>query len=283
LAPDYRAATFALCLRATQDPQVIYAQVLPQGKDASARFAFLEFLAANADYENSLRIWEQMIAGPDPSPNLASVKPFLDFLIAKNQMRAASTVWGDLQRTRLIPPAPVAVAGNLLRDGSFEAQPLNFGFAWHTSDSPDLILDFSEPSVHAGGKCLRIEFALGRDGNYDLLSQVVLIQPNTQYELTAYVRSENLTSDSGPRLRVEEMGCGDCEVRTSAPTLGTTSWHPIHVRFLTHPQTQAVRVSFWRSPGKVPPREILGTVWLDNVSLRSAEASGPDVAQGRPR
>jgi hypothetical protein len=262
---------------------VIFAQVIPHGKDASIRFAFLEFLNTDADYENSLRIWEQMISGPDPSPDLASVKPFLDFLIAKNQMQAASTVWGELQHAGLIPPAPVSVAGNLLRDGRFAAPPLNLGFAWHTSDSPDLILDFSDPTAHAGGKCLRIEFPVGQNGNYDLLSQVVLIQPNTWYELSAYVRSENLTSDSGPRLRVEEMGCGDCEVRTSQPTLGTTSWHPVHVRFLTHPQTQAVRVSFWRPPGKMPPREILGTVWLDDVSLRSAEAAGSDVAQGRPR
>jgi tetratricopeptide (TPR) repeat protein len=283
LNTDYRDSIFLECLRATRYPQAIYAHVVPQGKDASVRFAFLVFLAANADYENATRIWEQMFSGPDRTPNLLLLKPFLDFLIEKNQIQDASMVWSDLEHAGAIPPGPGLDAGNLLRDGSFEAQPLNLGFDWHTSDSPNLVYDFSDPSAYEGGKCLRIDFAVGRNAEYNLLGQVVLIKPNTQYQLRAYVRSETLTSDSGPRLRVEEMGCGSCEVRTSDPVLGTTGWHPIDVSILTHAQTQAVRVSLWRSPGKMPPRDITGTVWLDDVRLRPVEAPGPDMLQGRPR
>jgi tetratricopeptide (TPR) repeat protein len=283
LDPSYLEPTFRLCLRATRDPQAIYTEVVPDGKDASARFAFLMFLSSIADYESAMRIWGQMISGPDHSPNLSMVKPFLDFLIDHNQIQDAGAVWNDLQHAGVIPPDPHSPSANLLYDGSFEGPLLNTGFDWRTDDSPELVFDFSDPSAYKGARCLRIDFAVGRNGDYDLVNQVVRIKPNTRYQVTAYVRSDNLTSDSGPRLRVVEMGCGDCAARTSDATVGTTRWHPIEVAFMTQPQTQAVRVSFWRPPDQMGHRDITGRVWLDDVTLRPVEASGFDMNQERTR
>ena len=73
LDPHYLDATVKLCLRATQDPQAIFAGVVPQGKDPSARFGYLMILASNGDYESAMRIWGQMISGLDRSPKLSSV------------------------------------------------------------------------------------------------------------------------------------------------------------------------------------------------------------------
>ena len=276
LAPDYLDATVKLCLRATHDPQAVYTEIVPQGKDASARFAFLRVLASNGDYESAMRIWGQMISGPDRSPQLSKVKPFLDFLLDHNQIEDAATVWNDLQNAGVIPPAPPQ-STNLLYNGSFDRPLLNTGFDWRTNASPALVFDFSDRSAYKGGKCLRVDFVVGQNADYDLVNQVVRLKPNTQYQLTAYVRSDNITSASGPRLRVVEMGCGDCMVRTSEPTVGTTPWHPIDVKFTTQPQTQAVKISFWRPQNQPYPGDITGTVWLDEVTLRAVEASGPDV------
>jgi len=143
------------------------------------------------------------------------------------------------------------------------------------------VFDFSDPSAYQGAKCLRIDFAVGRNADYELLNQIVRIKPNTQYQLTAYVRSDNLTSDSGPRLRVVEMGCGDCAARTSDPTVGTTPWHQIDVEFMTQAQTQAVKISFWRPQNQPYPSDITGTVWLDNVTLRTVGASEPQMNRAR--
>ncbi|MGA2982885.1 MAG: hypothetical protein ABSG32_03670 [Terriglobia bacterium] len=282
LDTGYLDATFRLCLRATRDPQAIYTEVVPQGKDASARFAFLGFLSSTADYESAMRIWGKMLSGPDRSPNLSMVKPFLDSLIGHDQFQDAGTVWDDLQRTGAILPAPNREPRNLLYDGSLAGPPLNTGFAWHMNASPDLEYDFSDPSGFQGAKCLRINFAVGRNADYDLLDQVVLIKPKTRYQLTAYVRSDNLSSDSGPRLRMDELGCANCPTQTSDPTVGTTSWHPIGLEFMTQPQTQAVRVSFWRPQEQRYTGDITGTVWLDDLTLRTVEAPGPEVSQARP-
>lgn len=281
--PTYLEPTLRVCLRATRDPQTIYTEVVPQGKDPSGRFAFLMFLSNTADYENAMRIWGQMIAGPDPAPDLSIVAPFLDFLIDHNQIQDAGMVWNDLKRTGVIPPQQGAETGTLLYDGGFEDPPLNTGFDWRASDSSDLDFDFSDPSAYKGTKCLRVKFVVGRNANYELVNQVVLIKPNTRYQLTAYVRSDNLTSESGPRLRVLEMGCEGCTPRASDPTVGSTEWHPIQVAFMTQPQTQAVRISFWRPQDQVSHGDITGTVWLDDVTLRILESPISAVSQVRTR
>jgi len=283
MAPEYRDTTYSLCLRATRDPQAIYKEVVPHGQDASGRFAFLMFLSSTADYESAMRIWGQMISGPDRSPNLSMVKPFLDLLVDHNQIQDASAVWNDLERAGVIPPRPSSQTATLLYDGSFQGPLLNTGFGWRVSDSTDLVFDFSDPSAYKGPNCLRIDFAVGRNADYDLVYQVVPVKPNTRYELMAYVRSENITSDSGPRLRVVEMGCENCAARTSDPTVGTTSWHPIEVAFMPQPQTQAVRISFWRPQDQTYNSEITGMVWLDSVTLRAVEGPEPDGKQARAR
>jgi tetratricopeptide (TPR) repeat protein len=283
LDPEYIDPTFRLCMRATRDPEAIYTEVVPHGRDASVRFAFLIFLCSINDYDNAMRIWGQMIAGPDHSPNIALAKPFLDFLIDHNQMQNASVIWNDLQHAGVVPPASNSQSDNLLYDGGFERASLNTGFDWRVNDSPYLVFDFSDPSAYKGAKCVRIEFAVGQNGDDDLLNQVVMVKPSTPYQLTAYVRSESLTSGSGPRLRVAELDCGNCPLRTSDPTLGTTPWHPIDVAFLTGPQTQAVRVSFWRPQDEMYSRDITGTVWLDDVTLRAVAAPGSSVAEAGSR
>ncbi len=280
LDPEYLGNTFRLCLRATQDPLAIYREVVPHGKDANPRFAFLMQLASAADYEGAMGVWEQMISGPDHSPSLAAVKPFLDFLLDHDRIDDAGRVWDSLQHAGVIPPATVQ-SDNLLYDGGFEGPLLDTGFDWRSDDSPDLVFDFTDTSAYKGSRSLRIEFAVGTNSDYDLVNQIVRIKPDTSYELSAYVRSDNLTSDSGPRLRVVEVGCTDCPPRTSDPTVGTTPWHAVDVQFLTHPQTEAVRISFWRPQNQPYPHDITGTVWLNDVTLRRTEGSPLDSSRAR--
>lgn len=281
LSPDYLEPTFRLCLRATHDPELIYAQVLPHGRDAFGRFSFLNFLVSTGDYDDAMKIWGQMISGPDHAPNVALIKPFLDFLIDHERLQEAGTVWSDLQHVGAVPAATDPSANNLLYNGSFNQPPINTGFDWRISNSPDLVFDFSDTSAGRARKCVRIDFSVGRNANYELLSQVVRVEPSTAYQLTANVRSDSLTSESGPRLRVTELGCNNCNIPTSDDTQGTTPWHPIEVSFATHAQTQAVQVTFWRPEAPGALGDITGTVWLDDINLHAVAPAHPDPKLAR--
>jgi tetratricopeptide (TPR) repeat protein len=283
LDSQYLIMVYRLCFRATRDPQAIYDGIAADAPNPSIRFSYLQFLCSLADYEGAMKIWAEMISGPDPQPDPALVKPFLDLLMDHSQIDDAQEVWGDLQRASVIPPNPPPDAPNILYNSGFDRPPLNTGFDWHVSDSPDLDFDLADPTGYAGGKCVRIEFPVGRDAEYYLLSQVVRVQPNTRYQFSAQVRSDSLTSQSGPRLRADEIACADCAVRTSDPTVGSTSWHQVDLEFTTERQTQALRVSFWRPKEQNFSRDITGTVWLGELTLHAVETPRSAARQEMPR
>ena len=173
--PNYLDATFRLCLRATRDPQAIYTEVVPHGKDASARFAFLMFLSSIADYESAMRIWGQMISGPDRSPRLVAGKA-LPGLPHRPQSDSGCRHGLERPSARWSYPAgaPIASRRTFSMTGVLRGRASTPDLTGALSDSPDLVFDFSDPSAYQGAKCLRIDFAVGRNADYDLVNQVVL-------------------------------------------------------------------------------------------------------------
>ncbi len=73
-----------------------------------------------------------------------------------------------------------------------------------------------------------MEFTVSRNDQYVPLYELVPVAPNQVYLLTAYVRSQDITSDSGPRLQVQDP----FHFRGSWPT--THSSEPC---FLAKPRT----------------------------------------------
>lgn len=282
---DYWGQVFRLCLRATGDANQVFGEVVPQGNESSMRFTYLNFLESQGDYEGAMRIWERMITGTDRTPNIASLKEFLDFLLNHNRIQEASTVWHDLQQAGLVKEEVNVESDNLIFNGRFERQPLNTGFDWvyDSSEGSEVLYDFADLSAPQGRNCLKIDFPVGRNAEYDILRQVVLVKPNTRYQLTAQVRSEGLTSDSGPRFLVTDLGCRNCQVSSTDATLGTTPWHPVDTTFTTQAETDAVRIDFYRSAGRLPPREMSGTIWVADVKLEASENYGLGIVQNGPR
>ena len=159
-------------------------------------------------------------------------------------------------------------AGNLIFNGDFERDVLNAGFGWRTAPGAYLGFDFPSSGAYRGKRCFRLDFG-GRNEESEPLLQFVPVAPSQAYSLTAYVRSEDVTSDSGPRLRVLDPACPACLDVSSETTVGTTPWHALSLKFSTGAQTQVVRVSVRRPRGRTFPTEITGTFWLDAVTLKA--------------
>ena len=212
--------------------------------------------------------------GQSPIP-FASVEPYLDRLIGLGRIEEAVTVWGDLERLGTVSkPSEIEKFAaswrddNLVFNGDFEQFPMNAGFDWHWSGQLTyLAVDFSAPAAYHGARCLRIDFTVSRNQEYAPVYQIVPVLPNHAYRVEAYVRSEDITSDTGPSLRVSDTRQPGFLDAISDTTVGTTPWHAVRVYFSTGRNTNAVRLSLWRPLGRVFPTEITGSFWLDRVSL----------------
>ena len=130
-----------------------------------------------------------------------------------------------------------------------------------------MALTFSDPAAHSGSRALRIDFTVPRNSDYELAYQFVPVVPGRTYQLSAYVKSQAITSDSGPRLRVLDQNCAACLEVTTEGSSGTTDWHPVTTQFTTGPTTDLIRLSIWRPRGRSYPMEISGQAWFDDISL----------------
>ena len=273
LDPTYATGIWADLLTVLE-PDVIFQKVLANNNkiESTVEVGFVDFLSAQGENDAAYHIWTFVAANPRPFP-FSSVQSYLERLISTGRIEEATHVWQDLERRRTVKSPDADVKNNLVFNGGFEQSPLNAGFDWRTGSTTYLALDFAAPGAYEGARCLRVDFKVGRNDEYEPVYQIVPIQPNHIYSLNADVRSRDITSTSGPSLRVTDPQQRGFEDAISETTVGTTDWHPVNLSFSTGPETQSVQLSLWRPRGRVFPMNISGSFWLDAVTLECKDCT----------
>jgi hypothetical protein len=269
LGPSYSKPVFNLCLRTGVDPQTVERRVLPAANEPALLLEYAAFLVSQGQVATAKEVWNDAVA-KDRSLTFSAAGPYVDGLIRENEYSNAYQAWGDLERLGVIRNPHGGDATELVFNGGFEREPLNAGFDWHYDRLPYLQLDFADPDARQGHRCLRIGFTAPSNSEYIPVYEDVPTLANQRYLLTAFVRSEGLTSDSGPRLRVVDLAQPTALDASTEQTLGTTAWHQLQLRFVTGSNTQFVRVFIYRQRSRDFPAEISGAFWIDEVSLRAA-------------
>ena len=267
IAPDHGRDVFRICESAGYPTGQLEQAFIDAGPKVV--MAYVAYLAEHKP-DSGRQVWDDLVrkAGSGSFPlTLALVGPYVDRLLQLGDGQELQNVRLDLEKLKLLTNEPDA-EGNLVFNGSFEQPPANEGFDWRKTKEPYPIVDFTSGNAHGGKRCMRVDFTVGRNDTYLLVSQWLPLQPNSHYRLSAYVRSEGITSDSGPRLQIYDPLCRDCLDATSESTVGTTPWHEIHLDFATGQATRLGRLDVVRLPGRTFPRDITGTFWLDDVSLK---------------
>lgn len=251
------------------DPDMTWQHVISPGKDPRVKCDYLAFLSQNDRVDNAETYWKQMVASVRPS--FEDAKPYLQSLLQNRRYEEATGVWNDLLRQGMLNDGSMQ-PGNLVFNGSFEEPILNAGFDWNTSPAEFVSVNVSGSSAQSGKQSLMIDYTVPNNSDLESAYQLVSVSPNHKYVLSAYTRSEEITSDSGPRLRVQDAECPACLDVMTDMTLGTTEWHQLKLAFSTGPKTAFLRISVWRSRGRTYPMDINGRFWLDSVAL-SAQGS----------
>ncbi len=268
LDPSYAPATFHVCLGSLDDPQLILERVLPSGRDPRLKLAYLNFLLANGMADKAHQVWMEAVKAGTSFP-LPLASPYIEHLLALGRFEEAQGAWRDLEQLGVISNPGAGEEGNLVFNGDFEQTPLGVGFDWRNPSGPYIALDFADAGAHSGKHCLRIDFTVRRNEEYIPLYQFVPVASNQTYLLTAYVRSQDITSDSGPQLRVMDPVHQRGPNMMSETTIGTTPWHQISLKFCTGADTKIVQIAVMRVRSRAFPTEITGSFWLDTVALKS--------------
>jgi tetratricopeptide (TPR) repeat protein len=275
LGPTYAAPTFRLCFGTFGDPALVLESLLPKGTDPTIRLRFADYLSATDRPDAAYQVWRETEKESSALP-LSSVQPYLDRLLGQGRYEEAYAVWSDLVRDGVVPRPADGGRDNLIFNGGFEQAPLNAGFDWHLQSGPYATVGVARDQAYQGALSLRVDFTVPGNQGYEPAYQSVPVVSGQSYVLTAYVRTSEITSDSGPRLRVVDPDCPACLTVSTESATGTSSWHSVNVSLSAGTQTRVVRVSVWRPPSRTFPMDISGTFWLDDVSLHPVN---PDRAE----
>jgi hypothetical protein len=114
---------------------------------------------------------------------------------------------------------------------------------------------------------LRVTFDGSANLDFSHLVQFVPVHSQTRYRFVAYLRTEDLSTDSGVRFWIfDPRRPADLSILTPN-TVGTQAWTLTEADFTTGPRTHLVEIVLLRLRSQKFDNKIQGTVWVDDVSL----------------
>jgi hypothetical protein len=269
MSTEYAWPVFGLCTRVFADPAIIRDKVLPVQRDPTLKLSLADFLSMRGEFDSADSVWSE-IEATRTGFSFHLIQPYLQRSLDAGRIDQAERVWTGLKHLRVILDPKKESEENLVYDGGFDLTPLNAAFDWRFHKLPFVATDFHDLSGVEGTQCVRIDFTVARNDGVEPIFQLVPVRPSTSYVLTAKLRSSSITSDSGPRLRVEDPTCPVCLDTGTEGTVGTTPWHPVRLKFTTGSQTRLIRLSVWRPRSRAFPTQITGSLWVDDVSIKPA-------------
>jgi hypothetical protein len=261
--PKRSAEAFSRCWRVDPDVQAVLDGVIPP--DRAAYLDVIRDLVAADHLNEALTVWQRLVSfHPRTSP--ADVILLTDFLLQKDRFDDARRVWRDaLLLTDVVTGDP---PDSVLWDGGFESNVGGGGFAWtFPVVSPGVQPGLDRGQQHSGKQSLRLFFDGKHNPNFEVSSNVE-VRPETTYRLSAWVRTQALTSDEGVRFRIywfsDSHSSGSADSQDSR---GTQPWTRIEMPWTSGKDVHRARVSVLRNLSRGFDTRIQGTAWIDDISL----------------
>ena len=252
------------------DVRVLLDQVLP--KTAEGDWEALSFLVQAQEGAAALAVWNHLIGLHASIDRKTTLFAFIDMLVRQDRFDEAGSVWRQATAAEGTWP-PASPAGSLVFDGGFESDPSNGGFGWRQQDVPGADFDFDTEEKHSGSRAVRVIFDRTQNLSYEYLFQWVLVAPATRYRFRGFLRTDQISTDSGMRFEIiDPRRPKDLNVLTPNET-GTQPWTMEEVEFTTGAQTHLIRIALRRLPSTRLDNKINGTVWVDDVAVLPAGAS----------
>jgi Tetratricopeptide repeat len=247
---------------ANGDTQIFLGFVQPE-TDA-VRLTLAQYLAKKGSYSEAIAMFRAAGAASEDER-----KKFLQALLAAHQFKEAYEIWSLGHKEN---KGESLTGINTLTDPGFEGaiRPNEPGFGWQQPGAVEnvrILLDTNNPRT--GQRSLLIEFNGNSDPSSPVISQIILVEPDTRYELHFAAHTEKIVTGGLPQITVlEANGAGDSKLLTSVTLPAESgSWRDYSISFTTGKATQAIIINVNRQSCSSGPCPAFGQAWLDDFSL----------------
>lgn len=259
---------FALAERVTENKNIILDEMVP--KEAPILLGYLNYQSGEGDMAAAEQTWRELLASKVPF-ELPESFFYLEALIQKRQPEQLADAWTALAERFPEKAGSLHVAPNLVANGSFETDILNGGLDWRVVPAEGATVSIDAGDSVDGKRSLRIEFDGTRNVDYGQVLQYVLVRPNTRYQFHGYMRTDAITTDSGPRFQIFDA-CNFARMLGSTENaVGTSGWIERGLEFKTPGDTRLLLIRIARPASGKFDNKIRGTVWIDKVRLVAEE------------
>jgi tetratricopeptide (TPR) repeat protein len=200
------------------------------------------------------------LAGVDAEPDRQS---YLKETLAAKRFTEAYALWAIGQPVNSRDPLGVLIDPGFEQERNLD----EIGFGWRASKVASIALSLDTNNPKAGHSSFRVDFSGDSDPATEIISQLVLVAPNTHYQLRLFARSEELISGALPRLVVIDATSKETLGQTTAFAHPASGWQDYAIDFTTRELTTAVEITLQREPCIKSPCPIFGRLWLDDFTM----------------
>jgi tetratricopeptide (TPR) repeat protein len=264
--PTRGLEAFLVCRHFEPDFDVILDRVVPPV--VSVYSDIMTQLIYEGRPDQALKVWPRLVA-LHPKLQSGLVLFFVDSLLSRKQESEAEKVWAQAVTLMDLPKLEDA-PGSLIWDGGFETDVTGGGLAWRIQQGPNVVIGPDLRVWHSGKRALRIDFGARQDSDFAGVCQRVVVEPNTTYELSAWLRTGKMAQGSGMFLHIAEQGIPWKQFARTPEVTGTNEWTKVSTPWVSPDHSQLAEVCLSRLAGLEFNKEPV-TAWIDDVSLRKLE------------
>ena len=132
-------------------------------------------------------------------------------------------------------------------------------------------MSVDEGEHQSGARSLRIDFRGNSNPTAALMTQIILVKPQTRYHVGVAALSKDFLSAADPVITLVDASDPKGTVLAQSPPLRSDPkvWREFAIDLTTNAGTQALTITIARQACANDPCAAFGTVWIDSVSIRS--------------
>jgi tetratricopeptide (TPR) repeat protein len=268
--PRLLALAISRVWRSSHDVIVLLDQVLPANVDAYIQA--LDFFASIRQSDPALAVWRRLIS-LSQIVALPRTFPFLDELISDDRAADAKQVWIEALSAAGLPHDE-PLNHSLVWNGGFSHDFDNGGLGWRWNSSTGASIDFDSAPPSYGVRTVRLDFGGGSNLELTEPMQYVPVEPRQTYHFHAYMRTEEITTESGMRFSIVDPNHNNVVNALTENLTGSHPWAATDMEITTGPETHFLLVRLLRLGSRLFDNKLSGTVWIADVSLVPAETQG---------
>lgn len=262
--PERAAAAYSRAYRTNPNIDELLDKLLPAKQSVYVGVIWDAFSAKQLAVAKT--VWGRLMA-LHPRLEMRDVEEFTHDLLTAGEYTEARQVWEQGTATMNLPPL-LQLKSSVVWDPSFESGINGPIFSWrYPTITEGVSIGLDRQEKLSGKQSLRLSFDGKHDPNLETPCTEAIVQPDTKYRFSGWIKTKAITSDQGIGFRIRALDQATPNVVDTKKVLGTNPWGFVDQTWTSGPDVHRVEVCVTREASDNPDTRISGTAWIDDVNL----------------